>query len=250
MSRLGLLVGLSVALITYTPSASGELVILQPGSAEAVGKLLSALPPDAVILHESHQDGSVLIRTQDGSSLSHLPASGRIVRNVDELPVGVRGGVRILLETAGGMLGNPPLIDDLVDYAEILGGQLAWRSKIVNYAHFDIPADRLSDFVAHPAIGKYWFNTPGEGPSLAQSVPRVGVTGSFGPHYWPSRVGVSTTSPCLTLASSMAVHSPVASITALAPASPPMTQKPLDTNLFVRTARTNSMVMVPQYRVT
>ena len=43
----------------------------------------------------------------------------------------------------------------------------------------------MSDFVEAAPLDGYWFDTRGT-PSLAQSVPLVGVTGNFGPYYWPS----------------------------------------------------------------
>lgn len=166
------------------PETSGELVMLT-ATPETMSDIRWELPPAAAIILENPHDQTLLIELPEGTPLPAGDLSKAIVhRNVQDYPVSVPGTVRILVDIDAGIMTRRILQDELREFVEMWGGREDWRSAMISRSHLDVPVKALSHVVRYPLIKAFWFNKPG-GQSLVQAVPRLGITSSYGPWYWP-----------------------------------------------------------------
>lgn len=176
-----------VGFLALSPWASAEIVQIHPGSGSTAANALRQLETQGRVLHRNPHDGSVLLEVPDGALLDVAAVGGRVFRDVGGFPVSIPGSVRLLAEVALPSQGGLDDRDVAADVAKAVGGGEVWRSRFTGSMQFDVPVDRVGDFVAAAPLEKYWFNYHGQA-SLEQSVPKIGVTSAL-PYYWPSGWG-------------------------------------------------------------
>lgn len=165
------------------PLSFAEIVLVQSAT-QAGASIQNSLSPQAHVLVRNPHDGSILVEVGNGQPVfDRTPERTRAQRNLTELS-SMDDGVTVMVEVNTSLVLRQALQDELRDFVETWGGREVWRSQIMNRSHFDIPVKSLNSVLNHPLVKAYWFDTAGK-PSLAQSVPHIGVQGSYGPTYWP-----------------------------------------------------------------
>jgi hypothetical protein len=152
--------------------------------AAAQDALLADLASTAPIeLLRNPHDGSLLLHvTAEGrSALAGAPAVAGVFDGVEDYPSLIPDAVRILARVDSSRRPDDAARDRLATELAKLGAVEVARTRNTNSITFDVPVRSLSRFNDVPGIASYGFDLP-HTPSLAQSVPLVGITS---PYFYP-----------------------------------------------------------------